>query len=291
MVHVEIARIDDPVAGRVLPVVPELVDRLPVERAARTPEHDLLARLAHHLGHGGDEIGILDLHLVGAEVYEGRVEEGAHLAQHIFENRHPLGRFHPVAGGAHEGVAVAGHVDLGNHHDMALRAPGDELPDFPLGVELALVADLVLGRGQLGMGRDLEPPSDVLGEVEVEDVHLVARHDVDPLPHEPEGNEVAAHVEHDAAHGEGGPVDDRATGQGRFAATPRRELPQGLGSIGEPCSGRSDKPHTIGGHLETVGLAIVIRRRQAAEINTHVSHARFARIARGDDDLRSTALL
>ena len=76
---------------------------------------------------------------------------------------------------------MAGHFDLGHDDDVPLGGVSDDLADvggreiLPLAGRRIERADL----GQLGVAGDFEPPAGIVGEVQLEDVHFVARHLVD----------------------------------------------------------------------------------------------------------------
>ena len=126
--------------------------------------------------------------------------------------------------GSHE---VSGHVHLGKHIDMTLSGITHHLAHLLLGIvegailaarlgtfaspihlsvlldtsDGSVIAALALGTdgGELRILLDFGTPALVVGQVPVEDVHLVDGHQVDHLLYLLDGEEMAAHVEHKAA--------------------------------------------------------------------------------------------
>src|SRR5690606_19568282 len=111
---------------------------------------------------------------------------------------------------------VAGHVELGHHHDVAFAGVGDDVADLVLGVPAAVRAGLAgigVGAGlagrdpaaadlhQLRVLRDLDPPALVVGQVPVQYVELVPGHRVDQLLDLVDRLEVPCRVEHQPAPG------------------------------------------------------------------------------------------
>ena len=144
--------------------------------------------------------------------------------------------------GMHSSHEVSGHVHLGQYVDMTLSGIAYHLSHLLLGIvegailatrlrtfaspihlpvlldtsDGSVIATLTLGTdgGEQRILLDLGTPSLVVGQVPVEDVHLVDSHQVDHLLHLLNGKEMAAHVEHkatvckawlilDARHGQG----------------------------------------------------------------------------------------
>src|SRR5688572_20744356 len=117
------------------------------------------------------------------------------------------------------------HFDFGNDRHIAFG----RVAHFILRVETAMrnaVADVWIevlldhrllpasaDTRQARVLPDLDAPSLVLGEVPVEGVQLVARHEVDVPLDERHRLEVAADVEMEAAPGEAWCVDDRERGE------------------------------------------------------------------------------
>ena len=157
--------------------------------------------------------------------------------EHVGE--HPTPRFHAVraariAGelrvGGHGSREVAGHVDLGNHLDVAFGGVGDDVFQLSTRVEVGAVGTIrpvsaVLHGGDVGVGRHgtdrgqpriffhFPTPTLVFGEVEVELVEFVHRHEVEHAFDLVDAEKVAGHVEHEAAIGEARAVGDSQAGQ------------------------------------------------------------------------------
>ena len=160
------------------------------------------------------------------------------------------------------GAGVARHLQLGDHLDVPRRGVPQDLHVVGPGVEPAPVGPVRLGpgavggrqeaarvegvpapgahRGELGEARDLDAPALVVGEVEVEDVELVARHQVERPQHRGLGLEVARDVEHEPAVAEARGVHDRHRGEGQPLGRGRgrrQQAPQGLQAV-EDAGGR-----------------------------------------------------
>ena len=157
--------------------------------------------------------------------------------EHVGE--HPTPRFHAVrairiAGelrvGGHGCREVAGHVDLGNHLDVAFGGVGDDVFQLSARVEVGAVGTIcpvgaVLHGGDIGVRRHgtdrgqpriffhFPTPTLVFGEVEVELVEFVHRHEVEHAFNLVDAEKVAGHVEHEAAIGEARAVGDGQAGQ------------------------------------------------------------------------------
>ncbi len=204
---------------------------------------DILQSLAAHalpaLG-AGAPVGLG--RLVAADVDILRGEEPDHLVEHVFEElERRLAAHAEVRRGvglarAREGrvdgqhlLAVARHLDLGDHLDVALAGILHHLADVVLGVEtavrLGVVAPAVAGAApapcgpvgvgapggdlrELGIAVDRDAPARGVGQVPVHAVELVAGHQVELLHDELLRAEVARDVEHQAAPGEARGVGD-----------------------------------------------------------------------------------
>ena len=140
-------------------------------------------------------------------------------------NRGRIGRCAAVFGiCGHGGYKMSRHVHLGEHVDVAFGSIGHHLAHFVLGVEIGAVGLAGIGAfarppivvdhidvrvptvgtcgphgGKFGVLLDFGTPSLVVGQVPVEDVHLVDGHDVEHLLDFLHAEEVPADVEHKAA--------------------------------------------------------------------------------------------
>ncbi len=104
---------------------------------------------------------------------------------------------------------MAGHIQLGDDGDVAAAGILDD-------VGVIVLAEVAAGgaahfqaaavKGQVGPRLDLDAPTLVVAQVEVEVVDLVKGQPVDVAGHVPDGEEVAGYVQHDAAPGEAGGV-------------------------------------------------------------------------------------
>lgn len=105
-------------------------------------------------------------------------------------------------------------------------------------------------------------PSLVVGEVPVQAVHVVERHHVDVGFHLVNGEEVAAHVEVDAAVGEARLVgDDRGRQQGRAAAG-HDGLAQRLQTVEDAGLGIAAYLDAVAGDAQRVGFRTAVVGRQ-----------------------------
>ena len=117
---------------------------------------------------------------------------------------------------------VSGHIDLGDDGDMTLGSIADNLTGLSLGVETT-VGDVVV---KVGIGADdgartlrtnlrklrpflnLDAPTLIVGEMPVENVHIMERQQVNELLHEVDGPEMAGAVEMHPSPGESRGVGD-----------------------------------------------------------------------------------
>lgn len=186
------------------------------------------------------------------EHVRGDSPRGAHLGGRVAE---------PGTGGD-RGLGVPGELDLGDHGHAAVgrvvhqAALGVEAPvRGPVEPALPCVTGRGLGTGGSDLGEPrvaahLEPPPLVVGEVQVQDVELVQRQQVDVRPQKGDRTPPASHVDHHAAPGVPGHV---ANGAALHAAGPA-QLAQRLDAPAQPGgSGRGD-PGLVRGDGERVSL-------------------------------------
>ena len=148
-------------------------------------------------------------------------------------------------------LEVAQGVLVGDELDAARPAVGVEGTEVVGGVGVGVAPDVLVA----GVGEGVL-------HVELELVDLPARQPVD------EGDErlgcrhpVARHVEHDAAHGEVGPVLDAAGGQGAASPAPLGSRWRGVAQLGQGGAAvasagvvGADEPHGVVGDLQAVAL-------------------------------------
>ena len=103
---------------------------------------------------------------------------------------------------------VAGHLNFGDDHDVVGGGEGDQFFHFGLGVEPGTgIEHVVHGGAGAALGHeariffDLDAPSLIVDEVEVQGVEFVARHLGDDLFESGEGDEGATGVDHEFANG------------------------------------------------------------------------------------------
>ena len=205
--------------------------------------------------------------LVGTDMDIGRIGEYVgKLGEHLLQYGHALIGLHTVAHGTLEGIAVAGHVDLGNDGHAMLLGILSHLAALRLSVVVTGKAGHALGRGELGVVGircgvvvyHLEAPSLILGEVPVEGIYLEAREQLDMFLQLIHTDERAAHIVHVATQLEGGPVGNlhRLDGLAAFVVA--------LGQLGEGLCGAddADRLHRLDsdgilGNGELVALVVV----------------------------------
>ena len=180
-------------------------------------------------GHRAEEIRIGNSLLVGTDMDVGcMLEDGGHLGEDVLQLLNALAGLHGVAHGALESLAVARHVDLGNDGDAAVVGQLLELATLFLRVVTASETRHRRGFGELRILLHLEAPRLVLGEVEVECVHLEAGQQ-GKLPLQGlKTDEGAPDVVHQTAQLECRPIGDGATLQCRLALTAFGQLGQCL---------------------------------------------------------------
>lgn len=125
--------------------------------------------------------------------------------------------------GGNGGLGMAGHFDFGHHVDVSLGGILHHVANVLLGVEAAVGGAVVLAItisaehgflalaadfGELRILLDLDSPALVVGEVPVERVQLVHRHEVDEAVDFALLHKVAGGVEHESAPLEAGGVFD-----------------------------------------------------------------------------------
>ena len=119
------------------------------------------------------------------------------------------------------------HVDFRHHGHSALCGIAYEFAYLIVGIIFTLIASLalVLRIIQLGMAAALDAPRRIVGKMPVEEVELVARHEVYGLLEHGERLIIAARVMHEATHRIGRPVVDLGI---RYTPVTVRELIEGL---------------------------------------------------------------
>ena len=243
--------------------------------------------------------------LVAADVNPRPRKQREHLAEHVLHepDRRVVGvqqvvRHAPVRArldrlarptrarvrGDH-GLRMAGHLDLRHDRDEALSGVGDDLPDLLLRVETAvtlavegrvgpcpLAADerLLPPRGdvrELRILLDLDAPALIVGEMPVEPVELVHRHQIQMFPDELERHEVTRDVEVRSSPGEPRHVLDRYRGHApgntwcgrRLIHGRQQQLPHRLDAV-EHARGRSRRDRD-GPWLNVKPVAFPAQRR------------------------------
>jgi hypothetical protein len=177
----------------------------------------------------------------------------------------------PVRG--YRRLRVAGAVDFGHDGDEPRGGVRHDLSDVLLRVVAAVPHPVVLAGGLPGVSDqgggpprsdldqprvalNLQPPALVVGEVQVQDVELVQREQVDEAQHELLGHEVSCHVEHRAAPAEPGGVGNLEVREADDLAgrVVRHQLAQCLGAVEHPGGYASGDLHAPLVDGEPVGL-------------------------------------
>ena len=178
---------------------------------ARIPRNHLLALGANIRYHFRHEGLVREAHLVCTDVQVRHVGKGfAYLVDEELQNLGTFGALHVVAEGAHEGCAMARHVDFGDEEHVVLLTELHEFLGFFDGVVLALQAGHVHTIVQHREYLAFQAPCLVLGEVPMEHVDLVSGEDFDFLLQLVEREVAAADVVHETTDLEGWPVDNLA---------------------------------------------------------------------------------
>ena len=238
-----------------------------------------------------------ELHDLGQnplEELEGLVVAGAeHLLGHAPFAPHLVGaaRAAQLGVGGQCGEHVARKVDFGNHRDAVLGGVGHHVAHLILRVVSAvggvvggapLLADhRMAAEGahlrQTGVALDFEAPALVVGQVPVQRVELVQRHDVDDALHLVDREEVARDVEVLSAVGEAGCILDAEAGH-------------------RPCDGLGGRSFAVDGHgqqllhrldgIEHAALRRGAHRHQPARDIQTVALGRLERIVEEEESLR-----
>lgn len=163
------------------------------------------------LNPAGEAVRVGDVYLVGTDMKPG-AERSGYLLEKLLEaiGKHLLALFgvHGKAERVGEVAGVTGHVNLRHNHHPSLTGITDERPYLLVGVELAFVASLTLVAGvvELWIAAALDTPGRMVGEMPMEEVEFIARHEVDGLTKQFNGLIVASGVVHETTQRIGCPV-------------------------------------------------------------------------------------
>ena len=119
---------------------------------------------------------------------------------------------------------MAGHVELRHHADAAIMRVRDEVANLILGIKHAIGPRL----RQLGKSLAFDAESLVIRKMPVEDIHLHRSHSVDVALEHVDGNEMAAHIDQQAAPREARLVIDGDGGRGKSGGSDLHELKKSL---------------------------------------------------------------
>ena len=246
--------------------------------------------------------------LVAADMDIFRREEPDHFGEHAlkeFEVRVGFAAAREFGVNGQHLLAVPRHLDLGNHLDMqgtgvfdhfadvVLRviAPGRrrvvavavafaaEVPSLPVGIGTP-GGDV----GQGGVFFDFDAPSGSVGQVPVEAVELVARHEVELTFDELLVAEMARDVEHEAPVTEARGVHDR-DGRNAAAVVPG-QLCERLESVEQPCGIGGRERDLCAGDVETVAFGGAVARTKQFE-RGHVAVGGLGK-GGGEESVRGT---
>src|SRR5262249_31052272 len=228
--------------------------------------------------------------LVAADMDELAREQLEHLIEHILE--HPDRRLLDVEDavlaelriGEDRRARVPRHLYLRDHGDAAVGRVANHLADVVLRVEASWALATRAGRLVRGLDRrvvaaradlrqtwvalDLDAPAGIVGQVQLQNVELVERHQVEHLEDELLGQEVPRDVDEQAAPGEARRIFD---GDARYAPARvadggapedlrRHQLDQRLDSVKRP--GRSARADRDAAHGD---IELITFRAEACE--------------------------
>ncbi len=192
------------------------------------PRHDLLALVTNIFHHLGNEAGVGEVHLVGADMYVRHVESGTNLVQYVLEYQDAFLCLHAIAKGPLKRGTMPGHVYLGNQEHLVTLAIIHELTRLFQGIELAFLSLHVARQVELRIAFAFQTPSLVVCEMPVEDVDLVSAQET-YFPFEFfHGDEAPAHIVHETPYPESGPVGDFTLWQASLLVFGGLQLFQGL---------------------------------------------------------------
>src|SRR5580692_4593451 len=125
---------------------------------------------------------------------------------------------------------MARSVELRKNADTAVVSVADQFANLFLAVVQTVRAHLV----QLGKALALDPEALVVGEMEVQNIHLHRRHTVEVSLDHVEWNEVASNIDEQAAPGKPGSVFDGDGGQSKSIRAWPHKLKECLKTMQDP---------------------------------------------------------
>ncbi len=209
------------------------------------------------------------------DLFARRIERGLHDSPRALDAVRPrraaeLGMADEPAGG------VPRNVELGHHADAAVGRVGDELFHLRLREEVPVRSLLVQRRIALGF----DPEALVLRQVQVQDVELHRRHEIEVPLHDVHRHPVPRDVDEQPAPAEPRRVLNRDGRQIPAAAIGRGELEHRLEAAQRADDGGRPKRRAIGRHFECVALVLVGRRNRRTRAVADDREPRLRRVGR-----------
>ena len=215
---------------------------------------------------------------------KGNFQGVAHFGYDVLHDALALGRLHAEPERAFKCRAVARHVYLGDKQHMMLAAKFYQTACFIERIEFSLLTLHVLCGIQLGIVAALKPPSLVLGQMPVEDIHLEAAQQRYLMLQLVQGDEAATGVVHESSHAESRPIGDFTLRQALPSPSAHSQLAHCLPSPVKPLSGDSLDGHPIPAYCQMISLVLKLRPR-------HLWHQHFTHRHAGLDILARKAHL
>ena len=163
---------------------------------------------------------------------------------------------------------MTGHLDLGHHPDVPLGGILDDVANVGRREIFGLAVDERADLRQLGISGDFQPPSFIIGQMELEDVELVRRHLVHDFEQRLLAEKVAALVDQEAAPAKPRRIVDLHVRNRAF----EDQLPKRLRAVEQPARIRGFDRHTTARCPEMVGLG----RRHSARRDDRKPDSRCA---------------
>src|SRR4051812_4184600 len=127
--------------------------------------------------------------------------------------------------------SMAGHLDLGHDHDVALGRISDDLAHVSRRQVLGLPVNQRADLGQLWVSGDFQPPSFIVGQMELEHVELVRGHLVDDLEQRLLAEEMTAEIDQQSTPAEARRVLDVHARRGAGIRSAGEDLPKRLDTV------------------------------------------------------------
>ena len=165
---------------------------------------------------------------------------------------------------------MSGHVDFGHDFHETVPSVGNDLAVFVLRVKAADRATHFAAAahgGEIRPPLDLDPEALIVGQVEMEPVHLLKRDEIDVALHVVDGEEMARDIEHRPPPGEArmilhvqGGHHDRTRTRRIVLQKRGQDLSQRLHPIEQSRRGRRLQAERGRTHVDFVGFVSRLRR-------------------------------